>query len=292
MSKKPYKEYNELAEIAKDTLKAVESGAFTLPSGAVHDLKPGLARATQLATYYPVESSLSSWKTSPWPPYMYIKEISTLDAAHQMYTECNGARPIGILNFANAVHPGGGFLTGSRAQEESIARSSTLYHTLQTEETKKYYEEHEKTYRSDGGFSSAAMIYSPGVEVFRTHDGGWMQPFPVDVLTCAAVNAFAARAYVKVPKEVLNKRIEDAMRERMGRILFLFEQRGIKDIVLGSFGTGAFGCEIEMVVNIWVELLGRGGRFSRSFDHVIFAILGRPTLDEFTKVYNKGMKRR
>ena len=34
------------------------------------------------------------------------------------------------LNFANGLHPGGGFLRGSLAQEEVLCRSSALYLTL------------------------------------------------------------------------------------------------------------------------------------------------------------------
>ncbi|MGH9426209.1 MAG: TIGR02452 family protein, partial [Terriglobia bacterium] len=40
-----------------------------------------------------------------------------------------GSRPL-ALNFANGIHPGGGFLGGARAQEEALCRSSALYQTL------------------------------------------------------------------------------------------------------------------------------------------------------------------
>ena len=40
-----------------------------------------------------------------------------------------GLRPL-ALNFANGVHPGGGFLDGARAQEEVLCRSSALWQTL------------------------------------------------------------------------------------------------------------------------------------------------------------------
>ena len=281
----------ELQEIAEETLKVIQSGTFTV-NGVTYDLTPGLTEARDNAKYYPAACDLSTWEQHPWPPYIVVRNQSTLEAAHQMYLEGRGQHRIGVLNFANAVYPGGGFLRGSAAQEESIARSSTLYPTLITNETKQYYEAHEKTSKTDAGFSSPAMIFSPGVEVFRSHDGKWTEPFPVDVLTCAAVNAIKAGNFSRLSKGQLEKAIYEAMYERMGRLLFLFEQKGMKEIVLGSFGTGAFGCDVEMVSKIWVDLLiRRGARFKRSFDHVVFAILGKETLEEFSKVFDAGLKK-
>ena len=40
-----------------------------------------------------------------------------------------GRKPL-VLNFANGTHVGGGFLTGARAQEETLCYASTLYSTL------------------------------------------------------------------------------------------------------------------------------------------------------------------
>lgn len=40
------------------------------------------------------------------------------------------------------------------------------------------------------------------------------------------------------------------MRECMVRILFLFEQQGIQNIVLSSFGTGVFCNNVSMIADI------------------------------------------
>ncbi|KAF8648486.1 hypothetical protein AX16_006196 [Volvariella volvacea WC 439] len=225
-----------------------------------------------------------------------ILEISTLEGAryiadtpspHTPNTPSSSTK-IGILNFASATKPGGGFLTGAQAQEESIARSSNLYHTLMTPSSQRFYTLHSRD--SKGGYYTHAMIYSPNVLVFRTDDGGWTEPLAVDVLTSPAVNAGVVRktAFGAISPKQTDQRIEKVMKARMGRILYLFEQEGVKNLVLGSFGTGVFQNKVEVVARLWAELIGvKGARFEKSFERVVFAILGRETVTEFERVWNE-----
>jgi len=77
------------------------------------------------------------------------------------------------------------------------------------------------------------------------------------------------------------------MRERMARILSLFETRGVRNLVLGGFGTGVFRNDVAVVARIWAELLSvPGGRFTQSFDRVFFAILGNRTFVDFGNAFN------
>ncbi len=61
-----------------------------------------------------------------------VENISTVDAIRRLTVE--GKEDIGVLNFASAKNPGGGFINGAVAQEESLAASSILHKTLTARE--------------------------------------------------------------------------------------------------------------------------------------------------------------
>lgn len=279
-----------LQDIAAATMDAIQHGSYLQ-----HDLKHSIAASKQGTRYYAPNSLLSAWASAERPQRdrarVSLLEVSTLEGARLLANEHAGqdTRPkIGVLNFASAKKPGGGFLNGAQAQEESIARSSTLYPTLMTSVAQEFYTIHKRDPK--GGYYSHAMIYSPGVTVFRDDQGGWVEPMQVDVLTSPAVNAGVVRRTLngRVGGQSEEDRIARAMKERMGRILYLFESQGVGSVVLGSFGTGVFQNSVSTVASIWAELLLEdGSRFERSFEHVIFAVLGRQTYVEFENVFSQ-----
>ncbi|KAG6861193.1 hypothetical protein C0995_002820 [Termitomyces sp. Mi166 len=290
------KEYNErraiLRKVAKDTLAAIETGSFVL-NGITHELQSKTEDSKKRTTYYAPDSLLSTWSTpsttfgvAPLPTEFSILEISTLEAARLLVTTAGKNEKVAILNFASAKSPGGGFLNGAQAQEESIARASTLYPTLMTSKAQNFYTLHNRD--SKGGFYSHAMIYSPRIVVFRDDGDGWVEPIEVDVVTSPAVNAGVLRKSLwgKSWPQATEEKIEKAMKERMGRILFLFEQQGSKHIVLGSFGTGVFQNNVAVIARLWTELLtAPGARFKNSFTRVVFGILGNQTFADFKRAF-------
>ena len=180
-----------------------------------------------------------------------------------MLTE-EGKTGIGVLSFASAKNPGGGFLNGAMAQEESLAVSSTLYPTLTA---------HEEYYRKKRACRSMMYldygIYSPEVVFFR--DGAFElteSPVKASVLTLPAVNM--GQVILKGEDPEQSKRV---MRRRMKLALAIFAEQGAKHLVLGAYGCGVFRNDPRQIAAWWRELLDE--EKGQYFDSVFHAVLDR-----------------
>lgn len=193
---------------------------------------------------------------------------TTLEAAARVSNSGRFAR-IGVLNFASAKNPGGGFQNGAQAQEESLARSSGLYVSLLR------CPQHYAFHRSQTTcLYSDRMIYSPNCPVFRTDDGTLREtPFTVDFLTSPAPNAGAIRR--NEPENT--HRILPALRERAALALALFADRSCDAIVLGAWGCGVFRNDPAQVADTFFLHLGPGGVFANRFASVTFAVYDTST---------------
>lgn len=221
-----------LKEIAESTLKATENGSFIL-NNQTHRLT-----SSAINTHLYSPSDLSKWSSaSPNPspmkrPQISVFQISTLEAARLLSDSAIASTTgrsanVGVLNFASAKKPGGGFLSGAQAQEESIARSSTIYQSLISTSAREFYASHNRDPSS--GYYSHAMIWSPDVTVFRDDKGRWTEPFLINVVTSPAVNAGVVRKCASDATREENN-IESVMKERMARILYVFESRGVTKV--------------------------------------------------------------
>jgi hypothetical protein len=306
-------------EIAESTIENIKQGSFSF-GDISYDLGASVEHLKQHTIYYPPDSVLSTWSlTPPSQPSdpsvsnsatdLSILQLSVLEGARHLsriQPKSENHSRIGVLNFASAKKPGGGFLKGAQAQvgtfillsstfivlpvnflqEESLARSSTLYPSLMTDTAQQFYRLHKHDPKD--GYYSHSMIYSPRVVLFRDDRGNWNEPLEVDILVSAAVNAGLVRRKLRETGSTDESMLEAAMRERMARVLFLFERQGVKDLVLGSFGTGVFRNKVDLVATIWADLLSiDGARFKDSFNRVVFAILDEKTFDEFRETFEK-----
>ena len=289
--------YNEarteaLKKIGKETLKVQQKESYTC-QGFVYDLSENIEETAENSVFYPPnDPSITGWlnkqrteSLSSSPTYVSVLQMSALGAARVLEdifksnAEARGS--IGVLSFAGPVEPTKKVLSGFNSQETSIARSTTLCSALTAPEGKKFYQ-----VASSPGYHTHAILFCPAVTVIRSDEGGFSVPYEIDVVNCAAVNAGKVRKQPRPGVSVENS-IEDEMEERMGRILYVFEQRGVRNIVLGAFGAGYFNNKVEVVAGLWAKLLmDREARFKESFDRVIFAITGQETYRAFHREFD------
>lgn len=184
-------------------------------------------------------------------------EADTVSAIFEVKRTHGYTPTIGVLNFASFKHPGGGFLLGSRAQEECLCQSSYLFNVLCR--FPQYYEVNSQ--KLNHGLYADRALYSPNVMFFN--ESGYAAR--CDVITCAAPNITPARRHNN--QAILNLN-EEALTKRCEYVLNVAARHGIDVLILGAFGCGAFGQDAEQVINIFLKLLEE----YKYFDKVIFAI--------------------
>lgn len=203
-----------------------------------------------------------------------VWNCSSVDAILKLSEE--GKKGIAVLNFASAKNPGGGFLNGAMAQEESLAASSCLYKTLTA---------HEEYYKSNRLCNTMMYtdyaIYSPEVAFFR--DGGFRllkEPITASVLTLPAVNM----GQVLLKGENI-ERAEQIMKRRMKLSLAIFAEQKCRHLVLGAYGCGVFRNDPNKIAVWWKELLENF--FQNEFESIIFAVMDCSSSQSCIRAFQK-----
>jgi uncharacterized protein (TIGR02452 family) len=262
------------AQVAQETLTILEAGAYLHPSGQRIELGDQLASARSRSVLYAPDDFREALqrrdqllRARPAASVAFeVANETTLHAARRLIEAEPGARVL-ALNFASARHPGGGFLKGSQAQEESLARASGLYACIAP--LREMYDANDR-FRSC--LYTDHMIYSPDVPVFRDDDDALLEcPYPLSFVTAPAVNVGALR---RNEPDRLGE-VEPVMLSRMERVLSLAVVHGHEVLVLGAWGCGVFANDPERVAGWFHRHLAGEGVFRRAFRKVVFAVLGR-----------------
>ncbi len=265
------------AALAAETVAILERGAYTAPGGQSVSIADALRNACAATRLY-TPDALPVPPVSPGlTPGVEITDETTLAAGRRLVA---AGHSVACLNFASAKNPGGGFLGGSQAQEESLARSSGLYATLQTQPA--YYEFHR---RQRSALYSDHMIVSPAVPVFRDDAGTLLeQPWPCTFLTSAAPNAGAIRQN----EPAQTPAIGPALRRRTEAVLNVLAANGCQTIVLGAWGCGVFRNDPAQVAATFREVLALPSLVGQ-FAQVVFAVYDpaahQPTLAAFRQAF-------
>ena len=197
------------------------------------------------------------------------ERLKVIECAHK-YRSQNPEKNVCILNFASAKNPGGGFLRGSMAQEESIAYVSTLYHSLVESNMYEINKEDSKN-----GLYNDIAIYTSEICIFKLErdDEAYIDPFYVSVISCPAVNKLDAKR-----KNVEDTMIYDKMIDRIRLILETAKLHKVDVLILGAFGCGVFGNDPKDVKDIFMGLIEN--EYENIFDKIIFTI---PDVDTFER---------
>ncbi|UEQ79125.1 TIGR02452 family protein [Chryseobacterium arthrosphaerae] len=207
-----------------------------------------MAEATMPETDF--ETQFETWK------------CSSLKAILQLAEEENQEK-IMCLNFASAKNPGGGFINGAEAQEESLARTSGLHESLL--QAWDYYTIHRNI---ESCFYTDNMIYSPKVPVFRKDKGELLnKPVLCNFITSPAVNA----GVVKKQEPERAGEILDAMDVRTDKMLSLALHQGNEVLILGAWGCGVFKNDPKEIAGLFKKYLH--GKYKNKFKRVVFAVL-------------------
>ena len=262
------------ANSARHTLAVLESGHYTNEAGDEIYIAETLSAAMkQSALYEPAQfvplikqlkkAGKEIEEGDKKHTRIEVKAQTTLECAYDICVN-QGVENVMVLNFASAKSPGGGFLNGAHAQEESLARASGLYYCLNTQP--RLYEVHRQL---STGLYSDHMIYSPGVPVFKDDEGKALDDYyTVNMLSAPAVNRGAI-----LQNEPYNiKEVAPAMLARIEKVLAVALSTGNTTLILGAWGCGVFRNDPEEIAGLFAKQVLKNTLFSSAFDHIIFAI--------------------
>lgn len=189
-----------------------------------------------------------------------VRDCTSVDA---LFDPDNIGTTTAVLNFASYKEPGGKYMEGSSAQEESLCHASFLYEVLCGKEG---------WYAWNGAHLNKALymdraLYSPFVMFEKEDEDGSVCGYTfADVITCAAPNWSAASRYCNVSKE----ENDAAMLSRIRLVLHVAANHKVDTLILGAYGCGVFGQDPETVARLFDEVIRED--HPHSFKRIVFAI--------------------
>lgn len=243
-----------LREIARQTVAICEAGKYRNRAGELITIAEAVSAAVAGTRHHLPDETLTSTASPAATVEIEVTYESTLAAARRV------GKDAACLVFASAKNPGGGFLGGAKAQEESIARASALYPCLLA--APEFYAFHRD--QRDLRYSDR-IIYSPRVPVFRDDKNNLLdRPYHPTFLTAAAPNLGAIVR--NQPGHAAD--VPAVLHRRAVRVLRVAAAHGHRTLVLGAWGCGVFRNDAATVAGAFREALREIDRF----DRVVFAV--------------------
>lgn len=302
--------YSNLKLVALETLNKLQKGYYENENNQKVNIEDMISYCIQNTRAYEQNYKYSKPK-KPATKNSNNIEISletTIGAGYRLVVQ-EGFEKTVVLNFANPFEPGGGWLRGAPTQEESIIRCSSLISSLTQSINGEFNEElktkdiiiNGKKYKNPVNFylhnleieppknmlASDYMILSPDVPVFRDDRYNFLpQPFNLSVITSPAVlKKYYLQKTTNEKKD--NKIINQAMLERIRKIILLAIQEGYDAIVLGAYGCGAFGNDSKDVSKMFKDVLVNEGlqNYFKKITFAIFSPRNKTTIQDFCDTF-------
>lgn len=251
--------YN-LKEVAQETLSVIRSGRYRL-NGEEIALPATYGEICRAEAISPEEVRRCRQELSGLSVYdktfVSVNILDSFEAAKSVQGR------VLVHNFANAFHPGGGFLRGAPAQEEALCRESTLYASLSSGAAAQVYEYNANARTAAG---SDYMIVSPKVVVFRDSACNFLrEPFTTSVISYAAPD-LEGDAY-----ELTDEEVRPIMLEKIKNMLSVAAVKGYDALVLGAWGCGAFCHDAKDMAENFRQVLF-AENYRRHFSQIVFAV--------------------
>jgi len=219
----------------------------------------GVQRTSLLQNLQPINASVQAGI-----PVIHVWNTDTLTAANTLSSRGGGSsNHVAILNMASCLRPGGGVMTGATSQEEFLCTRTTVYPALR-----------DSFYR----LPEVSVIYTPNVLVFRNRDGEDLpksERHHVDVASAAMLRNpdICEKGGVQT---WANEADVELVLAKMRMLMRSLVQNGVKRVVLGAWGCGAYGNPVDEVARLWkiVLLGGKKGRKEPwpGIEEIVFAI--------------------
>ena len=225
-----------------------------------------------------------------------ILTTDTLTAANMLARTSKASKKspnICILNMASPLRPGGGVLTGATSQEEFLCARTTLLPSLQ----ESYY----RLPELGGIWSSDVLVFfnsSPLGDAKGELGPG--ERYFVDVIS-AGMLRFPELEGVEDEVKRLSKKDRALVENKMRAVLRIAARKGVKKMVLGAWGCGAYGNPVIDIAQAWRKVLdgtaGSGGKKGKSepetwqgIEVVIFAISNRGMAANFAQAFDENIE--
>ncbi len=151
-------------------------------------------------------------------------------------------RNVTVLNMASPLLPGGGFLNGATAQEESLCNGTTLYPALRDE-----------FYR----LPEVGAIWTEDVMVFRDESGKDLskrERWWVDVISAGMLRFPDVEREHEEQKYTSSKDRHTAI-EKIRCVMEILKSKGVEKCVLGAWGCGAYGNPVPEIARAFKKVI-------------------------------------